>query len=211
MLRFLIFCHEFHKWMICVQNKDFLSSEHIRVHSIHIVHFHHILHTAALFWKCNHRCSIFIFQFFYFYFQFVFAEVFAEYICQSLYCCFICLAIFTKLFCKIRINSLELNFLILLLKMRNKLRIYHMFQDYSIFSCLAEHVNILTLLYFICNIIDNCLFRFFLFFFLGFIRSFLFFCFGFFFLIFLNTVFQGKIFAIQIFEKNIVIHLLTEF
>ena len=33
MLRFLIFCHKFHKWMICVQNKYFLSSEHIRIHS----------------------------------------------------------------------------------------------------------------------------------------------------------------------------------
>ena len=192
--------------MICIQNKYLLSSEHIRIHSVHVIHLHHILHTATLFRKSDHRCCSLIFQLFYLYFQFIFTQIFTEYIGQSFNRCFICLAILTKLFCKICVNSLELYVLILLLKMRNKLRIDHMFKDYRIFTGLTEHIDVLALLYLICYVIDHCFLRFLI---LGFLGSFLF-CLLFF-LILLNTIFQSKIFAIQIFEKDIVVHLFAEF
>ena len=88
-----------------------------------------------------------------------------------------------------------------------------MLQQYSIFTRFTEHINVLALLYLIGHIIDHRFFRFLI---LGSFRSFLlclllFSCFCFFFFIFLNAVFQGKIFAIQILKEDIIVHLLTKF
>ena len=107
--------------MIYIQYKYFLTAEHIRIHSVHIVHFHHILHTATLLRKSDHRCSSLIFQLLYFYFKFILAKILTEHLSKCLDCCFIRFSVFAKLFCQICINSLELDRLILLFKMGNKL------------------------------------------------------------------------------------------
>src|SRR5699024_1576516 len=100
-------------------------------------------------------------------------------------------------------------------------------QDHSIHALGAEHIDVLALLHFIRHIIDGCLFRLFLFILIffggcgigssfavgfcgvgsafGILGSLFGFC------IFFDAVFQGQIFAIDVFVQHIVHHLGGEF
>ena len=102
-----------------------------------------------------------------------------------------------------------------LLKVCDKCRINVVCQNDRILSLSLEHVNILTLLYFICYIEDSCL----LFFLRICILRIFCFCLNFFCLCglsvfafrFLDDIFESHIFVIKILVKHRILHLLTEF
>ena len=202
--------------MICIQYQCFLTAEHVRIHSIHVIHLHHILHTAALFRKSNHCRNAFILQILYMNLQFIFLQVLAEQLCQFFHCFLISSSFAFQFFSQVCINSLELDILMFLLQAGDKGTVNIMLQDHCILACFLKHIDILALLNFICHVEDNSLFRFF---FLCFILIlfccsvfFLFFSLSFccLFLILLDAVFQCEIFAVKVFEEYIISHLLSK-
>ena len=110
---FLVRCKILHQRMVCIQNKGLLSSKHARIHAVHIIHFHHVLHTAAFFRKNHHSRYRFIFQIFNSNFQFLLIQAFTEKLCQRFCCFLICSAFSLQFLSKIRVNSFKLNCLIL--------------------------------------------------------------------------------------------------
>ena len=100
--------------------------------------------------------------------------------------------------------------------MGNKCAVNVVLQNNRILACLTEHIDVLALLNLICYIEDGSLLRLFLlgvFFvlFFGFC-GFLSLCLGILFrlLVLLDAVFQSEIFAVNVLEKNIVIHLVCK-
>ena len=200
--------------MFRIQNQSFLTTKHRWIHAVHIIHLHHILHTTALFRKGHHSSNFFIFQILNLHFQFVILQCISEYFCKSLGSLLVSSFLSTQFFCKICINSLKLDSLILLLQMGNKSAVNIVFQNNSILLCLTEHVNILTLLNLICYIEDSSLLRLFLVFravlFLLFCGFNSLFCLSliFWFPVLFDAIFQSQIFAINVLEEDIIIHLI---
>ena len=218
-LSFRILEQVFYQCIIGIEYQCSRGSEHRRIHSVHIVHLHHILHPAIFFGECDHRRNIYILQLLYLNLQLVIVQCFSEQGCQciGLTLQFFFRYLFLHGICYICINTLEFNLLILSFQMADKRIINVILQNNCVHLLLTEHIDILALLYHVGHIVDRCLRSFFLFT-VGLFICLLFrlffclvsFCFSVSRFLCFQVLVHSSIFTIQILEQHILHHTLTE-
>ena len=219
--------------MAGIQNQGLsLTAEGTHVHTGHGIHLHHILHTSALFGQSDHGRDLLVLQLLYLDSDLVVLQSLLHQLADAL--CLLFHLFFSLLgslglqgIGHIRIDTLELDSLILLLQLGDEGLIDIVGQDHSIHLGSLEHINILALLLFIRYIVDDLLLLLFpgilpgslIFRFIPYDLSFYLVAvliYSIFLILFLvlrldlQTLGQSQIFAVQILEEDIIIHLLTE-
>ena len=210
-----VLCHKLYKRMVGVQRQCDLAAKHGCIHACHAVHSHHLLHTAALLGQGDHGSHLVVFQFLHFHVQLVIFHNFAECLHKSVRCLLESLFVlfFYFLFCivrNVRVNALELQVRVSLLKLGDERRVDVVVQDHRILPLVFKHVNVLALLLLVRYIVDGGLGLFLLllallwllFFLLG-VDELTAVC--------LHALFQRHVFVIQVLEEDIVHHLVAEF
>ena len=227
--------HILNKGMAYVEHQGFaLAAEHSHIHAVHGIHFHHILHSSALFRNGEDGRNLFIFQLLNLYGQLVILKRLADQLLKLL-------GLGVQLFLgllgglclegirQIRIDSLEFDAFILHFQLIDEGLVNLVRQHDSIHLGLLEHVHVLALHLQVGCVVDG-LFLLFLFcafscFFPGscFVNNLCLYLFAvfinsavaFFLFIRINlvdfqTVRQRHVFAVQVLEKDIIRHLLAE-
>ena len=143
--------------VVGIQHQSFGGAEHGRIHSVHIVHLHHILHSPALLGESHHGRNVRVFQFLYLYLQFIFAQGFAEQFSEGIGGFFQLFlgSLFLECVGDIRVNALKFQLFILTFYMGDESGINVVFQDNGIQTGFLEHIDVLALLNFIRYIVDG--------------------------------------------------------
>ena len=232
-LAVLVLSNILYQRMVGIQDQGLaLAAESTHIHAGHGVHLHHILHTSALFGQRDHRRDLLVLQLLYLDRDLVILQSLLHQLADALSLLFhLFFSLLGSLGLQgighIRIDTLELDSLVLLLQLGDEGLINIVGQDHSIHLGSLEHIDVLALLLFIRYIVDDLL----LLLFLGILPGSLIFRlvlydFGFYlvavlvygillvlFLILrldLQALGQRQIFAVQILEEDVIIHLLAE-
>ena len=224
--------HILYKRMVRVQDQRLaLSAKGTHIHAGHRVHLHHILHTACLLRQRNHGGNLLILKLLYLDRNLVILERLLHDV-GNLLCLLVKLLLcFLGGLClesvrHIRIDSLELDALILGLQLGDEGLIDIVGQDDRIHLCRLEHIDVLALLLFIRHIVNNLFLLLFLSAVFLFLRAVIHNLglylltvlvngtsgLGFFRInrLCLKALRQGQIFSVQILEQDVIVHLLTE-
>ena len=232
-LAVLVLSNVLYQRMVGIQDQGLaLTAESTHIHTGHGVHLHHILHTSALFGQRDHGRDLLVLQLLYLDRDLVILQSLLHQLADALSLLFhLFFSLLGSLGLQgighIRIDTLELDSLVLLLQLGDEGLIDIVGQDHSIHLGSLEHIDVLALLLFIRYIVDDLLLLLFLGILLGsLIFRLVLYDFGFYlvavlvygillvlFLILrldLQALRQSQILAVQILEEDVIIHLLTE-
>ena len=162
-LAVLVLRNVLYQRMVGIQDQGLaLAAESTHIHAGHGVHLHHILHTSALFGQRDHRRDLLVLQLLYLDRDLVILQSLLHQLADTLSLLFhLFFSLLGSLGLQgighIRIDTLELDSLVLLLQLGDEGLIDIVGQDHSIHLGSLEHIDVLALLLFIRYIVDDLL------------------------------------------------------